>query len=108
MPPAFYTAPEFCEFEKGTLFREQWICLGRVDQIPERGDYFTVDLVGEPLIVVRGQDEQIRILANVCRHRGSLIAERRRKGKKFCLSLPRLDLRHRRPSDKSAAYSRAA
>ena len=62
MPPAFYTAPEFCEFEKSTLFREQWICLGRVDQIPERGDYFTVDLVGEPLIVVRGQDEQIGFL----------------------------------------------
>ena len=75
MPPAFYTAPEFCEFEKSTLFREQWICLGRVDQIPERGDYFTVDLVGEPLIVVRGQDNKVRILANVCRHRGSLIAE---------------------------------
>ena len=83
MPPAFYTAPEFCEFEKGTLFREQWICLGRVDQIPERGDYFTVDLVGEPLIVVRGRDEQIRILANVCRHRGSLIAEGAGKARNF-------------------------
>ena len=83
MPPAFYTAPEFCEFEKSTLFREQWICLGRVDQIPERGDYFTVDLVDEPLIVVRGQDEHIRILANVCRHRGSLIAEGAGKARNF-------------------------
>ena len=83
MPPAFYTAPEFCEFEKSTLFREQWICLGRVDQIPERGDYFTVDLVGEPLIVVRGRDEQVRILANVCRHRGSLIAEGAGKARNF-------------------------
>ena len=83
MPPAFYTSSEFCDLEKTSLFREQWIGLGRADQIPEPGDYFTVDLVGEPLIVVRGQHNQINILSNVCRHRGSLIAEGAGTAKNF-------------------------
>ncbi len=83
MPPAFYTSSEFCDLEKTSLFRKQWIGLGRADQIPKPGDYFTVDLVGEPLIVVRGQDSQINILSNVCRHRGSLIAEGTGTAKNF-------------------------
>lgn len=86
MPGAFYTAPEQFEWEKSTVLRQGWHCLGRVDEIPEPGDYFTVQLLDEPLIVVRGDDQQIRILANVCRHRGMPLAEGSGNAKRFVCS----------------------
>ena len=75
MPTAFYTSEEIFALEQEQLFRSQWICLGRVDQIPNPGDYFTTTLIDEPLIVVRTNSNEINILSNVCRHRGSVIAD---------------------------------
>jgi choline monooxygenase len=71
---AYYTAPEFLELEKQELFRKEWICLGHEGEIPRAGDYFTTDLVDESLLVVRGQDNNVRVLSNVCRHRGNVVA----------------------------------
>jgi choline monooxygenase len=75
LPPACYTSKDFLELEKKEIFRKEWICLGRVDEIPKSGDYFTTELVDEPLLVVRGKDGNVRVLSNVCRHRSSVIAE---------------------------------
>lgn len=75
MPAAFYTSPEFLELEKERIFRREWICLGHVGEIPKSGDYFTTELVDEPLLVVRGDDNAVRVLSNVCRHRGNLVAQ---------------------------------
>ena len=75
MPNEFYTSEEFLEYEREEIFRKEWICLGRVDEIPNPGDYFTTELIDEPLLVVRGQDKKVRVLSNVCRHRSSVIAE---------------------------------
>ena len=63
MPPAFYTSEEIFALEQEQLFRSQWICLGRVDQIPNPGDYFTTTLIDEPLIVVRTNSNEINILS---------------------------------------------
>lgn len=86
MPGAFYTSQQQFEWEKSTVLRQGWHCLGRADEIPEPGDFFTVQLLDEPLIVVRGDDAQIRILANVCRHRGMPLAEGRGNVKRFICS----------------------
>ena len=75
MPPQFYTSPEILALEKENLFHTEWICLGHVGEIPDPGDYFTTELVGEQLIVCRDQDGEVRVLSNVCRHRGNLVAE---------------------------------
>ena len=75
LPPACYTSEDFLELEKEEIFRKEWICLGRVDEVPKPGDYFATELIDEPLIVVRGQDKKVRVLSNVCRHRSSVIAE---------------------------------
>lgn len=75
LPGVFYSDPAVTEIERLALFHEEWICVGRVEEIPQKGDYFTFDLCGEPLIVVRGRDGEIRALANVCRHRGAKIVE---------------------------------
>ena len=71
----FYTSPEFFEFEKTHLLRKGWHCLGRSDEVPKPGDYFTIELLNEPLLVVRGNDGNIRVLSNVCRHRSMPVAE---------------------------------
>lgn len=86
LPGVFYTSPELFEWEKNGVLRQGWHCLGRVDEIPEPGDYFTVQLLNEPLIVVRGDDGEIRVLANVCRHRGMPLAEGKGNAKRFVCS----------------------
>lgn len=47
----------------------------RADEIPEPGDFFTTQILNEPLLVVRGTEGQIRVLANICAHRGKPLAE---------------------------------
>lgn len=75
LPGNFYTSTEFFEFEKFELLRNGWHCLGRSDEIAKPGDFFTIQLLDEPLLVVRGNDGEIRVLSNVCRHRSMPVAE---------------------------------
>jgi choline monooxygenase len=72
--PAYYTSPDFLDLEKQELFRKEWICLGHEGEIPRPGDYFTTDLLDEQLLVARGPDGIVRVLSNVCRHRGNVVA----------------------------------
>ncbi len=73
MPPSFYTSEDFLELEKEHIFRRQWTCLGHVGEIPNPGDFYTTELVGEQLLVSRGHDGEVYVLSNVCRHRGNLV-----------------------------------
>jgi len=86
MPGAFYSDPAQFEWEKTTVLRRGWHCLGRVDEISEPGDFFTLNLLDEPIIVVRGDDGEIRVLSNVCRHRGMPLAEGSGHAKRFICS----------------------
>lgn len=79
----FYTSPELFDHEKETVLKAAWHCLGRADEILNEGDYFTTKLLNEPLIVVRGDDHKIRVLANVCRHRGMRLASDSGNTKRF-------------------------
>ncbi|MDE0513983.1 MAG: aromatic ring-hydroxylating dioxygenase subunit alpha [Gammaproteobacteria bacterium] len=69
LPPQAYLSEEFYELELEHLFRRDWICVGREEEAAQTGDYFTIELAGEPLVVVRGTDNRLRALSNVCRHR---------------------------------------
>jgi phenylpropionate dioxygenase-like ring-hydroxylating dioxygenase large terminal subunit len=71
----FYTSPMFLELERQELFRKQWVCVGHAGALASVGDYFTAELVEEPLLVVRDSPAAIRVLSNVCRHRGSPVAQ---------------------------------
>lgn len=86
MPGAFYTSKEFFEFEKQTVLKNGWHCLGRVDEVANQGDYFTVQLLDEPLLIVRGDDDTIRVLSNLCRHRSMPLAEGSGNAKRFVCS----------------------
>lgn len=74
MPESFYSDPAVLALEREHLFAKEWVCIGRVEELPEPGSFFTFQLCDEPLVAVRGDDHRIRVLSNVCRHRGALIA----------------------------------
>ena len=71
MPAWCYTSDAFYRREVERIFMKVWNFLGRVEQVPNAGDYFTVDFAGVSLIVVRDDAGEVRAFANTCRHRGS-------------------------------------
>jgi choline monooxygenase len=73
LPPVAYTSEEFYRREVERIFLREWNFMGRADLVSNPGDYFAVELVGVPIIVVRGSDGQVRAFANHCRHRGSAL-----------------------------------
>ena len=83
LPPGAYTSPDILALEVREIFEREWICLGRADEIPEPGDYLTTELVGDALLVVRGEDRHIRVLSNVCRHKWTQVAEGQGNTSKF-------------------------
>lgn len=70
LPAIAYTSEEYFQYEMDTIFRKEWMCLAHVSQIPKRGDYINLEVLGEPLTVLRGKDNEIRVLSRVCPHRG--------------------------------------
>lgn len=69
LPAQAYTSEEFFDWENTHLLRGGWQCVAHVSQIPQPGDFLNLDLLGEPLIVVRGKDNLVRVLSRVCPHR---------------------------------------
>jgi phenylpropionate dioxygenase-like ring-hydroxylating dioxygenase large terminal subunit len=65
--------PAYYELERDAIFRKTWLQVGRVEQVPRVGNYFTKELavVDTSVIIVRGKDKEIRAFHNVCRHRGN-------------------------------------
>ncbi len=75
LPPEVYLTDELFEFEMEHIFRREWILVGREEQARDPGDYFTTDLLEEPLLIARGADQQLRAFSNICRHRYMRVAE---------------------------------
>ena len=68
-----YLSKEVFELEQRTLFANTWIYLGHTSQIPSPGDFFTLDVAGQPLLVVRDTMGTVRALHNRCAHKGAKI-----------------------------------
>jgi Rieske 2Fe-2S family protein len=73
LPQAFYKDPTIFEHDMMQFIMAHWHCVGHASMVPNPGDYFTAEIGRESIIIVRGQDKEIRALVNVCRHRGSRI-----------------------------------
>ena len=74
LPPACYHSEAFYRREVERIWMKSWNFIGRADRVPNVGDYFTLDFVGVPIIVVRDEAGQVRAYANSCRHRGAIVA----------------------------------
>ena len=72
--PQVYTSHEVLAFETEALFRHDWVCVGRADGC-RSGDWFTVDIVGEPTDVVRDKAGTVNCVSAVCQHRAMQVCE---------------------------------
>ncbi len=75
LPMAHYTSEALFDLEKDAIFRKEWLCVGRLEQVENIGDFFTREVLGEPIVIVRGRDNQVRALSSICRHRYFTVAE---------------------------------
>jgi Rieske 2Fe-2S family protein len=71
----FYSDEELYRTEVECIWRTGWLFAGHSCEIPKAGDYFTLSLDEDSIIVIRGESGAAQALHNVCRHRGSLICE---------------------------------
>lgn len=74
IPSEWYHSKEILEFEKEHLFSEFWQLACHENQLPEQGDMHTLDVAGNPIIIVRDRDNDLRAFYNVCKHRGGPVA----------------------------------
>ena len=75
LPLWCYTSERFWQAEKERVFLRRWNLLERAEIVPAVGDFHCMTFLGVPLLVARGKDDQVRVFANTCRHRGALVAE---------------------------------
>jgi len=66
-----YLSEAIFQLERERLFARAWLYVGHDSQVPEIGDYITLELNGQPLIMLRGADDQVRVLMNRCAHKGA-------------------------------------
>lgn len=69
LPPGAYTSEAFFSLEGERVFRAGWLCAAHVSEIPKTGDYLTIDLLNEPLVITRAKDGSIHALSRICAHR---------------------------------------
>jgi choline monooxygenase len=75
LPSSLYIDGNVFAEEKEKIFARTWQVVGHASQVANAGDYFTTELIGEPLVFVRGADGRLRGFYNVCRHRAGPPAE---------------------------------
>jgi choline monooxygenase len=75
LPASWYSDAAVFERERNAIFGREWLMVGRHAQVRAPGDFLAVDLCGWNVLVVTGDDGQLRAFHNVCRHRaGPLVA----------------------------------
>jgi phenylpropionate dioxygenase-like ring-hydroxylating dioxygenase large terminal subunit len=74
-----YTSGEYFETERRRVFKRSWLCVGRVDEIPNAGNYFVKDIaiLQASIIIARETNGVIQGFHNVCAHRGNKVARLR-------------------------------
>ena len=82
-----YTSRSFAEREREMIWNRTWQVAGRVDELPEAGDWKEYRIYDQSFLVIRGSDGRIRGFVNACRHRGNVLCPDR-KGKSARFTCP--------------------
>jgi phenylpropionate dioxygenase-like ring-hydroxylating dioxygenase large terminal subunit len=82
-----YISEDYARAEREKLWRKVWLQAGRVEDIPEVGNYITYDIKDDSVIIVRSAKDTIKAFHNVCPHRGRKLVdtpkgERNARGKR--------------------------
>jgi len=75
LPAQAYTSQAVFDWESAHLFERGWVCAGRADELANAGDQRAFRIGNEGILVVRGNDGQLRGFYNTCRHRGHELLE---------------------------------
>ncbi len=75
LPAWTYSDAEFFSVETQRVFRPSWQIVCHQSDMPAVGDYHTLDYIGESVVVIRGEDDELRAFTNVCRHRGARLVD---------------------------------
>ncbi len=73
IPSPWYFDVGIAELENAAVFGKTWQAVGRAEQVQKPGQFFTADICGDPVVVVRGEDSQLRAFYNVCRHHAAAV-----------------------------------
>ena len=68
-PPQIYTSVDFLEMELDKIFNQEWFCVGREDEYSSPGDYRTMTIGRDSVIVLKDRQGELRAMSNICRHR---------------------------------------
>ncbi|MEM7209256.1 MAG: aromatic ring-hydroxylating dioxygenase subunit alpha [Pseudomonadota bacterium] len=71
LPFSVYRDQDVYTQEMERIFRNDWVFVCFEQEIPDVGNYFALELAGESIAIIRGNDGHIRALSNNCRHRGT-------------------------------------
>lgn len=77
IPSHWYHSDEILNFEKEHLFSKFWQLACHENQLPESGDMYTLEVAGNPILIVRDREHNLRAFYNVCKHRGGPVAVRK-------------------------------
>ncbi|HGF8722030.1 Rieske 2Fe-2S domain-containing protein [Klebsiella pneumoniae] len=84
---SIFTDPQLFEFEMKHIFEGNWVFLAHESQIPQPGDYYTLTLGRQPVIITRDKKNELHALINSCAHRGAMLC-RRKTGNKNSFTCP--------------------
>jgi choline monooxygenase len=73
IPAPWYFDTRIAQLERETVFAGNWQVLGRLDQVKQPGQFFTIDVNNDPLLIVRSESGQLRAFYNVCRHHAAVV-----------------------------------
>ena len=77
MPARWYIEPEFLTLEAEKIFYKTWQPVGRREDVARAGDFFSCEVLDQPLVVVRNRAGELRAFYNVCPHRAAVVAQGR-------------------------------
>lgn len=73
LPQKFYTDPEIFDLEMELIFAKDWLAVAQACEVPKAGDYVTVQIGKDSILIVRNKEGNISAFFNTCRHRGSVL-----------------------------------
>ena len=75
LPGELYTSPAVLAREVQRIFRSDWLCVARVEELPRPGSYLATRVMNEPVLLTRDEDGAVNAFVNLCRHRGVQLVE---------------------------------
>lgn len=75
LPAQYYTSEEILDLEKEKIFSKNWMYAGHIEKVDVPGKYFTLQILDQNIMIVKGKDDEIRAFYNVCPHRGHELVE---------------------------------